>query len=244
MTNIEERLSKLEETNAALLRQKAQLQGRAEISDLMGKYALYFSANEGKRLFDELWSQKDDIRLEYGASGIFAEKWKIMLFYIHDQIPGRLSTVSFSSPSIVIHEDGNSAVGRWDAFATETDAGDLSSFPVEEESNRRLLLSSRTEDGRQFRAEVLLQRYEVVFRREENGWKIWKLHVIEIFRCPFDRDWVTFAQERFETDGIWLESMFESPMPVPEHRKGEHFADLPSSFHWQYTVDRVPELSE
>ena len=104
------------------------------------------------------------------------------------------------------------------------------------------MLSSHTEDGRSYRAEVLLQKYDVTFVLEDTAWKILHLHVGEFFRCPYDRDWVLYAKERFETDGMWLEALFETPMEFPPVAHGENLPSSSSTWHWQYTIDAVPEL--
>ena len=225
MSTLEKRLENLE-------RRMIQLEAKAEIGDLMGRYAAYYNANCGRRIMEELWSQAEDITFEYGASGVFRRRWQIMTYYVNDAFPGRLNTLSFSSPVIVVAEDGRTAKGCWTAFGTETDPGDLGPAPVTDESNRRVLLDSRTEDGREYRAEVLLQRYEVEFRREETGWKILHLHVIEFFRCPYDRDWVRYARERFQTDGMWLEYLFTTPDPLPEDSHGENLPQRATTSHW------------
>lgn len=235
MSGLEQRLEALEARLAAV-------EAKAEIADLMGRYALWCGAGCGGRIVEELWSQADDVSLEYGASGIYEGLWKVKTFYIKEAVPGRLDTVSFSSPSITLSPDGLTAQGSWTAFGTQTDAGDLGCAPVTEESNRRTLFTSATADGRQYRAEVLLQRYAVEFRREEAGWKIRRLHVMEYFRHPYDKDWVAFARERFDTDGVWLESLFETPMPLPPESHGENLPSRATSWHWQYTTDGVPTL--
>ena len=240
MSTIEDRLQKLEQQTAILQKQLADLQAKEEISGLMGRYAVYYSANCGRRIMDELWSQSEDIRFEYSASGVFQRRWQIMTYYVTEAYPGRLNTLAFSSPAIVVSEDGLAAQGSWTAFGTETDAGDLGPVPVTEESNRRVLLTSETAAGMQYRAEVLLQRYEVEFRKETSGWKILHLHVIEYFRCPYDRDWVRYAEERFATDGVWIENLFTTPDPLPEDAHGENLPSLATTSHWQYTLDCKP----
>lgn len=240
MSTMEERLQRLEQQSEAMRKQLTELRARAEISDLMGRYAVYYSAGCGRRIMEELWSRSEDISLEYGASGVFQRRWQIMTYYVNEAYPGRLDTLAFSSPAIVVSDDGQSARGSWTAFGTETDAGDLGPVPVTEESNRRVLFSGETEDGRKYRAEVLLQRYEVEFCREDSGWKILRLHVVEFFRCPYDRDWVRYAEERFRTDGMWIEQLFTTPDPLPEDSHGENLPSLATTFHWQYTPDCKP----
>lgn len=238
MSDMEQRISALEGRLAAL-------EAKEEICALMGRYAIYCGAGCGGRIVEELWSREDqDVSLEYGASGIYDGLWKVKTFYLSDPIPGKLETVSFASPRVIVFADGQTARGSWTAFATQTDAGDLGGAPVTEESNRRPLLTSQAPDGRQYRAEVLLQRYEVDFCREEAGWRIRHLHVLEYFRCPFGEDWVSFARRRFDSDGVWLESLFETQMPFPPEAHGENLPSRSTSWHWQYTLDGLPALPE
>ena len=230
MSDMQQRLEQLE-------RRMEQLEARQQICDLMGRYAVYYGAGWGERLVKELWSQRDDVGLEYGASGIYDGLWKVKTFYLNRDIPGKLDTIAFSSPALTLSPEGDTARGSWTTFGTQTDAGDLGPEPVTEESNRRALFSSATPDGRQYRAEVLLQRYEVEFVREPEGWKIRRLHVLEYFRCPYGKDWVTYARERFGSDGVWLESLFDTPMPFPPESHGENLPSRATSSHWQYTPD-------
>lgn len=238
MNDLERRLQKLEAQNSALERQLSELRVRAEIADLMGRYAVYYGAGWGERIVSELWSRdEENVSLEYGASGIYTGRWKIETFYLNQVLPGRLDTIAFSSPALIMEPDGTAVRGSWTALGTQTDAGDLGPVPVTEESNRRALFSSRTSDGKEYRAEVVLQRYEVTFHREDGLWRIYHLHVLEYFRCPYGRDWVSYAQERFASDGVWLESMFDTSMALPPEAHGENLPSQSTSSHWQYTVD-------
>ena len=168
MNDLERRLQKLEAQSSTLERQLSELRARAEIADLMGRYAVYYGAGWGERIVSELWSRdEENVSLEYGASGIYTGRWKIETFYLNQVLPGRLDTIAFSSPALIMEPDGTAVRGSWTALGTQTDAGDLGPVPVTEESNRRALFSSRTSDGKEYRAEVVLQRYEVTFHRED-----------------------------------------------------------------------------
>ena len=99
MQTIEQRLDALEH-------QVSALQAKAEIAELMGRYAVYYGANCGKRILNELFSAGEDISLEFGASGVYQRRWQIMTFYSNEAYPGWLNTLSFSSPAIVVSDDG------------------------------------------------------------------------------------------------------------------------------------------
>ena len=240
---MEDRLERLEARLAAVENELETVKVRNELNDIMGRYAVLYSAGLGRRLVDELWSHENDVQIEYGASGVYREFWKMERFYVKEALPGKLSTVSFFAPVLRVREDGKEAAGIWFCLGTETDAGELGAEKLPEECERRMLLTSETADGKAYRAEVLLQKYDVIFRKEEGQWKIFNLHVFDLFRTPFSEDWVRFAEKRFETDGRWLESLFDAPLPIPPKGHGENLPSGPSTEHWQYTLQGLPKLT-
>ena len=81
MNDLERRLQKLEAQSSTLERQLSELRARAEIADLMGRYAVYYGAGWGERIVSELWSRdEENVSLEYGASGIYTGRWKSETF--------------------------------------------------------------------------------------------------------------------------------------------------------------------
>lgn len=215
------------------------LEDREQIQNLMAKHNFLFSSGQGRRIVPELWSSDDNASLEYGASGIYRNLWKIKTFYVNFETPGRLLTFCAANRWLTIAEDGLSARGVWMVYGTESDSGDLGLNPPASNDERRILLSSKDEEGRAYRAEVLLQKHEVNFKKEDGKWKIFSLHISEFFRYPASSDWVRYAKERQVTDGMWLEYFFETPDPIPS------FENLPNgvtTYHWQYDTDALPEL--
>ncbi|HPF54249.1 MAG TPA: nuclear transport factor 2 family protein [Eubacteriales bacterium] len=229
----------VEERLAALERKVMRLEDRQRIENLYSKHNYYFSAGQGRRIVPELWTKDDDASIEYGASGVYQKLWKVVTFYVNFDIAGRMATFSCANKWLSIAKDGLTARGVWMVIGTESDAGDLAKDKPKEDDERRVLLSSVTEKGEAYRAEVLLQKHEVEFRKEDGVWKIFRLHISEFFRCPAGRDWVSYAKERQITDGMWLEYMFETPDPYPSW---ENLPSGPTTRHWQYDVDALPQL--
>lgn len=228
-------LQRLEALETKLLR----LEDRVEIENLMAKHNFYFSAGQGRRIVSELWTKEETASLEYGASGVYGALWKVRTFYVDFAVPGCFATFTGANQYLQIAPDGQTAHGVWMVLGTETDAGDLAAEKPAESDQRRVLFSSCTAHGEQYRAEVLLQKHEVNFCKEGGAWKLHDLHISEYFRCPAGSDWVRYAKQRQVTDGMWLEAKFETPDPLPER---ENLPSGATTYHWQYDVDALPEL--
>lgn len=230
---------KLMQRLEALERRVALLEDRAQIENLVARHNFYLSSGQGRRIVPELWTRDENASIEYGASGVYGARWKVITFYVSEDVPGCLTTCAASNQWLTIAPDGQSARGVWMAAGTETDAGDLGAAKPAVDDQRRVLFSSRTAAGEGYRAEVLLQKHELRFTKEDGQWRIHDLHVSEFFRCPAGSDWVAYAGERQITDGMWLEAKFETPDPIPSF---ENLTSGETTYHWQYDVDATPAL--
>lgn len=238
----------LEARLTALERKVSLLEDRQQIEDLMARHNFYYSAGQGQRIVPELWSADENATIEFSASGVYlAEEnsWKIKTFYVKADIPGKFSTWTGANRWLQVAEDGLTARGVWMVAGTETDAGDLSPVRPAENDQRRALLTSVTETGKAYRAETMLQKHEVRFVKEAGQWRIHDLHISEYFRCPADKDWVACAEGRQLTDGVWIDEHFESLEEIYPRwgsMRAENLPNLETTYHWQYSVDRLPEL--
>ncbi len=228
------RINELERRLSILENQVMVQSDKAAITELMSKHQLMFLSGQGKAIVQDLWCKDETCTLEVGASGVFQGMNNVRSYYEKDVIPGVMSLYALTTPSIAIGNDGKMAIGNWIAIGTETDAGELGIAPPDEKDQRDRLLSSKDSEGKRYRAEWLWQRYCVGFIKTIYGWRIHDIHISEFFRCPFDQDWVKFADERMKTDGIWLEHIFDGNV---EFRGGEHLPSGPSTYHWQYRTD-------
>ena len=216
---------------------------RQQIENLAAKYQYYYAAGLGERIVDELWAHEVmTVSNEFGASGVYRGIRKVKTYYQKDIVPGRFQMHTMTTPSIEVAGDGKTAKGVWMSIGVETDAGDLGPKPVDG-YEQRMLLSSVTADGKRFKAEWIWQKFEIEFIRETDGWKIWHLHGYDVFRCPYDENWVTYAEKRFRTDGLGIEAIYTKNVPYEPDEPPENNASVPTTQHWQYTVDAVPILT-
>ena len=210
-----------------------RLEARAEVENIIGTYCHLLFAGEGGQIMDELWSRSEEVSIEIGASGRYSTREKVATYYQKDHIAGKFTLLLPVTPVIETAADGRSARGMWFVLGLDSDAGDLGTGDSEE----RALLTSKTAEGKAYRAECAVWRLGADFIREGEQWRILHLHQYDLVRFPCGSDWVRFAEERYATDGIRLDAMFRSNLPFAEERAPENLANSPTPYHWQYRVD-------
>ncbi len=220
----------------------SRLRARDEIENLVARYQHYRTAYQAERILKECWSDREDVTAEIGPSGVFVGLEHLGNYYQKKALPGRLEVRLMTTPDIEIF-DAETAKGLWICIGTDTDAGELGEAEMESEESRALL-TSRDENGKAYRAEWVFQKFEADFVREKGGWKICRLHIYELFRCPFDMDWVKFSKLRMETDGLRCDAIFtpEIEPDLPEGFPREYNPQFASTCHWQYTTSAPPVL--
>jgi len=141
---------------------------------------------------------------------------------------GKMIVHAMTTP--VIEVDGDRAYGVWISAGHESGAfseGELSNIP-------RVDAAEPNEFGERVLADWIWLKFGVHFIREHGEWKILKLHIYDIFRCPFHEDWVTFSHRRMEEEALMdAQTRFGMSGTTPGG---------PSTFHWQYTTDGIPVL--
>lgn len=219
-----------------------RLESRIALENLVGSYLHLRLAGRGCQIVEQLWADRSDASLEYGASGKYVGLEHLASFYQKDILPGKFVLLYAIAPVIEVAGDGQSARGIWLGLGTETDAGELNpDFMPEEDPERAMVLSTVTESGQRYTADWVFQKYAFDFIRIDRGWRILHLHVYEITRCPFNQDWVRYAQQRFDTDGMRLDALFKSNLPL-DQRPAENMANEATRYYWQYTTDSLTEL--
>lgn len=216
-------------------------EAKEELRGLISSY--YHELLRGTRgeIYNRFWVSGEDTCLEVGASGAFHGAGNAAAFYQKDAVPGLFQVHLTGEPQLTLAQDGQSARGTWLTLGVELDAGELGCQP--EDPERRKLWTSVSDDGRRYRAEWLVQKCDAVFLQQDGAWKIRSLRCYELLRSPMDRDFVDWAEERFDTDGPRLDEQFRSNLPFAPDRPPERMADEPTGGHWQYTWSaRAEEL--
>ena len=235
MQKAEERLENIE-------KRLARLEARMEVENLAGKYARWMAEGRFGEILEKLWSRRRDRTLEEGAFGVYSDT-QLPLFgldsYYNQRygmpVPGkknpeqrgRMTIVTFSSPDIAIDESGMTAAGSWMCVGNESRVwfdGDMSALPSVD-------AKPADKDGRRHAAFWVWQRYQAEFIQEDRQWKIWKMHIWDIFRCPYDEDWISYAGKRY-ADDEYMDSQIRFG-DNPTH------SVYPTTEHWQYAPDRT-----
>ena len=236
-------LEHLQAELSSLRRQNSILQDRAEIENLMGRYAHLHSAGKDREILDTLWAKADSATCEDGSSGVYelhgrvggiAGYYQKFFGMSPDENipitpePGRMYGMALSSPVIEIAEDRKTAKGIWMSSGYESrvfPAGKPSGIPSIDQKDPDA-------DGMRHSAFWVWSRVAADFILEDGQWRIWHLHIYDIFRCPYDTDWVTYAKNGRCQDDESVDAMIRCCVPCVH-------ATLPTKFHWQYAPDTV-----
>ena len=215
-----------------LLRQ----QSRIEISNLMGRYQYYHTAGQMSRIGRELFAYwLPDARSEYGGLGVFGPEKSLRFFDVMTEMftrgelqctPGLLEIHQITTPVIEVAGDNETAKGMW----MSTGAILMREDPAAEEG-----YSFTWDSG----------KYAVDFIRTDRGWRIWHLHVCDLWRTEFDRDPVANASpldrgttqemiDAWEAAAARGEDVRPHGMPI--------LPDGPTTFHYAYASDARAQL--
>lgn len=208
-------------------------QSWADIMNLMGRYQYYHTGGQMDRIGRELFAWwLPDARCEYGPLGVFGAKKSLEFFNAMTELftggqgvchPGLLEIHQITTPVVEVAGDNQTAKGMW-----------MSTGAI------LMLHDEGSETGRSFTWDS--GKYAVDFINTEQGWRVWHLHVCDLWRTDFDRDPVATAapMDRGTTQEMiddWNaraaagEEVRPHGMPV--------IPDGPTTFHYAYASDSI-----
>lgn len=209
-----------------------------EISNLMGRYQYLHTGGQMDRIGRELFAwQRPDATCEYGPLGVFGPEKSLEFFDIMARKftgggpecrPGLLEIHQITTPVIEVADDLQTAKGMW----MSTGVIMMHEDPEAEEG-----YSFTWDSG----------KYAVDFIHTEEGWKIWHLHVCDLWQADFDHDPV--ANAGTQEYGITQEQIdaynAAAAAGGEDHPHGFPIPDAPTTFHYKYAADshapRQPE---
>lgn len=215
---IEERLEalekKYEQRIADLELEVRRAQAVNEIQNLVGSYALYYSAQKFNACA-ELFAPRDDVIVDlnfgefhgkYGAQRVYDDDYPLPtgLFRIH----------SFNSPTIQVAADGKTAKGTWISPGINTEPN---------------------EAGDKAEAFWCWIKYRMDFINEGGKWYIWHIYAYGLFNCNYYTSWADSPAFPMCRD---LSADMNNPERGPKPRPDRD----PKRRDWTYAIDRRPVL--
>lgn len=213
-------------------------QAYREISNLMGRYQYLHTGGEMDRIGRELFAYNlPDATCEYGPLGVFGPEKSLEFFDIMAEkftggrgecFPGLLEIHQITTPVIEIADDLKTAKGLW----MSTGVIMMRDDPAAEEG-----YSFTWDTG----------KYAVDFINLDGTWKIWHLHVCDMWQADFDHDPVANAgtQEYGVTQAQIDAYNAAAAAGGEDHPMGFPIPDAPTTFHYKYAKDshapRQPE---
>lgn len=231
-----------------LLLRLDRLEARAKIENLMARYEHLFTLRDADGILSQLWADDDrDISIEdrfygvyEGRDGAFPDAGmktyyaSVFGFGSPTDHPGKLSCYTLTTQALEVAADARTAHGLWISIGAESDAGELAYDDIGRPDRKvsGVHLTSTTADGKRYQADWVWQKTAVDFLRQPDGWKIRRMHIYDIFRCPYGTDWVEFSARRPALNERWgTERCFTPYGKPPGHG---------CQFHWEYHTDSYP----
>lgn len=232
---LEEQLAALQQRLDSLQAQLDLKSDREQIANLMARYQYLFAAYRCTDILRELWADDPDIHLEDGPSGVYLYDRNGVGDYYRQRFgegsepqPGQMRMDAITTPIIEVAGDGQTAKGLWISIGHESAA-----FPDGVESGIPSVDAAEPDaHGNRVMAHWVWKKYAADFLKQDGVWKIWHLHMYDVFRCPFDKNWVTYSIDR-DADDAALDSRIRL-----DH--GGITPENPTTFHWQYRADALP----
>ena len=212
-----------------LARQKAYI----DISNLMCRYQYLHTGGQMDVIGRELFaSELPDARCEYGPLGVFGPEKSVEFFNAMTAVftegmshcaPGLLEIHQITTPVIEVAGDLKTAKGMW-----------MSTGAI------LMLHDIESETGKSFTWDS--GKYAVDFINLNGKWKIWHLHVCDLWRTDFDTDPVEHAGtidkgttqemiDEWNARAAAGETVCPHGMPI--------IPDRPTTFHYAYAADSV-----
>ena len=210
-----------------------------EISNLMGRYQYLHTGGQMDRIGRELFAwQRPDASCEYGPLGVFGPEKSLEFFDIMaakftdaagEPRPGLLELHQITTPVIEVADDLQTAHGMW----MSTGAIMMREDPDAEEG-----YSFTWDTG----------KYDVDFiHLPGEGWKVWHLHVCDLWQADFDRDPVASAGTReYGITQAQIDAYnAQAAAGGDDHPHGFPIPDAPTTFHYKYAADApAPRLPQ
>ena len=229
----------MDKTRLLMIEHRLAIQeDRQAIQNLMGRYQYLMTGGQNDVIAEELYAwDVPGNHCEYGPLGVFEGRNAVDFFLqVNKNLcrgnrdgtdDGTLEIHQLTTPVIEIAGDRKTAKGMWMSTGvimtqpgeTAADAGDKTDFG-----------SFHWDTG----------KYAVDFIRTSEGWKIWHLHVLDLWNTPFGVDPVDNARTADPWTTEEMIDAYRSRAAAGEDVRpmGFPIPDRPTTFHYSYCSDR------
>ena len=197
---------------ATLQAEVVNLEAENEIENLQGIFGFYYDKNQWQQAADLF---TEDATLEWGGSGVYAGKARILAWLqshgAEGPQAGVLNDQMQLQPIVTVAPDGLTAKARWHLFSQEAQ------HSVEHYWGTGI--------------------YENEYRNEDGVWKLSKLKLYSSMRTPYDDGWGVTALPRSTPDTDL------PPDQAPTIDYANYPAVFVPPFHYDHPVTGVPAVA-
>jgi hypothetical protein len=212
-TTLLQRLAQLEERLTASEATAHRALDRGAVENVFNRYMHYHNAYEDDRIIDELWVKPgtEGIRSRYNNVGEYSTYDSVTAYHRGRPKPvGKLLFHYTTTPVVEVSADGTTAKGIWIMAGLESGLMD----PEIAKDVPPYVFSGGDVDGKPVWAHWVWCKYGVDFLRQDGEWRIWHFRCYEVARAPFNRDWISFADDNQHSHDSQLAWFGDDGQPV------------------------------
>jgi hypothetical protein len=186
---------------------------RGAVENVFNRYMHFHNAYEDERIIGELWVKPgtEGIRARYNNVGEYTSYESVTAYHRGRPRPvGKLLFHYTTTPVVEVSTDGTTAKGIWIMAGLESGLMD----PEVARNVPAYVLSGGDVDGKPVWAHWVWCKYGVDFVKQDGEWRIWHFRCYEVARAPFNRDWISFAEDNQHSHDSQLAWFGDDGVPV------------------------------
>ncbi|KAK4049897.1 hypothetical protein OIO90_005286 [Microbotryomycetes sp. JL221] len=210
-------------------RRAEQAYARGAVENTFNKYMHLHNVYQDEQI-KSLWCKRGtpDMRAQYSNVGVYTDYDSIMKYHSDRPSPvGKLLLHYTTTPVIEVAQDGNTAKGFWTMPGLESGLSDpklvgiMPEFMFEPED--------KSVNGKRVWSHWVWCNYSVDFQKQDGEWKIWHFRCLEIARCPYSENWISFAAKNkiaFEKDLAYFGNDGKPVFMPPADEPATHTSEI------------------
>lgn len=216
----------------------ARAKAVGDVQNVASKFFWYHGCFRDDLIISEgLWAKNvPDVHAEYGMSGVYKGYENVIKFHEGRPMPaGKVLFHAIDTPIIEVAGDCKTAKGVWLLHGAEGGAVPADINKDGEVFPEIVMTQREPYDGMRTWAHWTWAKYAMDFIVEDGVWKIWHFHGYDLWRAPWDMDWVSFMQRESKHATQWDDA--GAPVKFYDDAGNVVYmdpADAPPTFSWMY----------